>query len=121
MVLMTVLHRLITAEDWLEANRRNRIEPSDLDKVSGFVHLSRPEQSAQTAELYFKPETKPLVLELNVDGLADSLKWEWVESRGEEMPHLYRELKFDDVLGVRVVNFTKTGVMFGESIDFFGV
>ena len=111
---MPVLHRLISTAEWGEAKRIKAIFPSDLDVKSGFVHLSTPSQSSETVKRYFSPEVMPLILEIDVEQLGDALKWEYVPSRGQDMPHLYRDLRFSDVLGVRSVEFVNDGVSFGS-------
>ena len=110
---MTVLHRIITLNDWVKAKRFYAFKRSAIDVESGFTHLSAHHQTRETLKRYFSPKQHPLVLEISIASLGVDLKWEHVSSRGEAMPHLYRSLRFDDLLGIRHVTFQTVGIHIG--------
>ena len=94
--------RIVTQEIWENLQREKANIPLNrLDIQDGFVHLSTIEQVLETANRYFRREQNPKVLVLKEANLQDTLKWEMVPYRDNQMfPHLYRQLHFEDVLGV---------------------
>ena len=82
--------RILTAAEWRDAQTQARVPMSDLDQHDGFVHLSTGETTLETANLYFDPVTKPVVIEIDAAALGADLRWEVVESRNNAVfPHLY--------------------------------
>ena len=68
-----------------------------VDLADGFVHLSNGDQVRETAARHFAGEENLHLLAIEADRLGDALKWE--ASRGGDLfPHLYRDLRLDDVL-----------------------
>ncbi len=89
---MVPVYRILTAAQWAEAERLGTVGPNDLDRASGFLHLSSQDQLHETAALYFSADPAPVALELDPDSLGDALRWEPVASRGGALfPHLYAE------------------------------
>ena len=67
-----------------------------LDVTDGFIHFSTAAQAAETASKHFSGEERLWLLAVEVDSLGPDLKWE--PSRGGALfPHLYRDLRLDDV------------------------
>jgi len=86
------VYRILTAAQWAEAERLGAVRPNDLDRASGFLHLSAEDQLFETADRYFTPEVEPVALELDPDSLGQALRWEPVASRGGALfPHLYAD------------------------------
>ena len=84
------IYRVVSLEDWTEAQELGRVPRCGADDRDGFVHLSTQETMLETANLYFEISEKPLALEIDPRLLGDDLKWEAVESRGgRAFPHLY--------------------------------
>ena len=83
-------YRVVSGDDWLQAQARGVVPRCGADERDGFVHLSTEDTVLTTANLYFEPGEAPLVLEVAVAELGEALKWEPVESRGGVLfPHLY--------------------------------
>ena len=86
------LYRVVSLEDWEQAQRLGRVPRCGSDERDGFVHLSTEETFIETANLYFEISEAPLALEIDPEHLGNDLKWERVASRGDvAFPHLYTE------------------------------
>ena len=86
------LYRVVSLEDWNQAQGLGRVPRCGSDDRDGFVHLSTEETVIETANLYFEISEAPLALEIDPKLLGDDLKWERVASRGGvAFPHLYAE------------------------------
>ena len=84
------VYRVITGEDWEKTQAGQYVPLGDVDERDGFVHLSTMDTVLETADLYFKADQAPLVLEVDAAVLGEELKWEPVASRGGmPFPHLY--------------------------------
>ena len=60
------------------------------------MHFSTAAQTEETAAKHFAGERELMLLAIEAELLGDALKWE--ASRGGALfPHLYRELRIDDV------------------------
>ena len=86
------LYRVVSLEDWEQAQKLGRVPRCGADARDGFVHLSTEETFLETANLYFEISEAPLALVIDPGLLGGDLKWETVESRGgAAFPHLYSE------------------------------
>jgi len=84
------IYRVVSLEDWEQAQRLGRVPRCGADDRDGFVHLSTEKTFIETANLYFETSEAPLALEIDPKLLGDDLKWEAVASRGDAaFPHLY--------------------------------
>ena len=89
-VLHQSVYRVISGEDWEVAQRTGVVPRCGADDRDGFVHLSTADTMLETANLYFKPEEAPLIIEVLTSELGVALRWETVASRGDQaFPHLY--------------------------------
>ena len=91
------IYKIMRGPEWaaLEAEGRTRGAPIDLR--DGFVHLSTREQVEDTGRLHFAGEAGLVLVALDEGRLGAELRWE--PSRGGALfPHLFRELRLDDVL-----------------------
>jgi len=73
---------------------------SDLDRSSGFIHLSTAKQVPNTLKRFFTDEPRVYILRLQYDPLEQKIRWEDPKGEvcgprgGEGMfPHLYNDLK----------------------------
>ena len=78
----------------------NHIERSELDKQSGFIHLSTGEQIPRTCNLFFADSDSLYIIKFPYAKLQSSIKWEPVPD-GELFPHFYGDLATADVESVR--------------------
>ena len=97
---MTVVYKIFRASEQ-EAFQRNGSTPgAPVDIADGYVHMSTRDQVVETAAKHFSGEAGLKILGIETDGLGDALRWE--PSRGGALfPHLYRELRLEDVLWTR--------------------
>ena len=66
-------------------------EVSQVDLEDGFIHFSTAQQLRETTGCYFAGLLDLVLVEVNLKGFGDALKWE--PSRGGDLfPHLYAEL-----------------------------
>ena len=85
-----------------EASGSSRGAPVDL--ADGYIHMSTAEQAPETLAKHFAGETGLYVLAVETDHLGDALRWE--PSRGGALfPHLYRELRAEDVTWTAPIPF----------------
>ena len=93
---MSRLFHLIPVADGEALLEHGTHRPASLAS-EGFVHLSFADQAAESWRLHFDPAQALWLLELDPASVAADLRLE--PSRGgAEFPHLYRELRRDDVL-----------------------
>ena len=98
---MTPIIKLLRADEWAQFQASRAFAGSADDLRDGFIHISTPEQTPGTLAKWFAGEVGVVALRLDADALGADLKWE--ESRGGQLfPHLYRPLRLDEVLEVRL-------------------
>ena len=99
---MTTIYKILSADDWREAERSGRYRGSPDDKRDGFIHFSTDEQTLGTYEKYFSGKPGLMLAAIDADALGTALKWE--PSRGGALfPHLYGELPLSAVRWSRVL------------------
>jgi uncharacterized protein (DUF952 family) len=76
------------------------IELSELDKESGFIHLSSGEQVPRTCHLFFSDFETLYIIKFRYEKIEADIKWERAPD-GELFPHLYGDLRTSDVDSVR--------------------
>ena len=87
---MTPLYRIVAMDDWKAALKQGVVPRCGSDERDGFVHLSTAHTFLETADLYFDPAERPVVLEIDPGPLGEDLVWEVVDGRGgRAFPHLY--------------------------------
>lgn len=96
---MRAIYKICTVEEWAEAQRNGRLVGSEVDFRDGFIHFSTQEQVAETAARHFAQLTGLVLVKVDADQLAPSLKWE--RSRGGALfPHLYAPLDTSAAIAV---------------------
>jgi uncharacterized protein (DUF952 family) len=97
---MSLIYKILPAEEWDRAKALGRFEGSAIDLKDGYIHLSAAAQVHETARLHFRGQQGLVLVVLDSDALADALKWE--PSRGGVLfPHLYGPLDVALALDVR--------------------
>lgn len=110
-----LIYKIFRANEWasLQANGSTRGAPVDL--ADGFVHFSTAAQVRETAAKHFAGEDGLILLACDAEALGEDLKWE--SSRGGALfPHLYRELRLDDVKWHRPLPLASGGHVFPEAL-----
>ncbi|MFX0542574.1 DUF952 domain-containing protein [Roseovarius sp. S4756] len=91
-----IVYKIFRADEWAALRRNGTSAGAPVDVVDGYVHLSTPEQAAETAAKHFAGEEGLFLLGIETDRLEGALEWE--PSRGGALfPHLYRDLQLSDV------------------------
>lgn len=97
---MTLIYKIFRAEEFEAFVATGRTAGSPDDARDGFVHFSTGAQAEETASRHFAGEDGLMLVCVDAGSLAEFLKWE--PSRdGELFPHLYRDLRIEDVTFAR--------------------
>ena len=90
------VYKILRQSEWVALASTGEIAGAPVDVADGFVHLSAPDQVAETAARHFAGHDDLVLVTLEADAL-DALLWE--PSRGGALfPHLYRPLRLSDVV-----------------------
>ena len=104
---MTLVYKIMTAEEWQAAVGKGRFEGSAIDLADGYIHLSTAAQAQETAFKHFHGQADLVLVTLDVDALSP-IKWE--PSRGGALfPHLYGPLDTTLALGVKALPLGSDG------------
>ena len=83
------VYRIIHKELWDTIEDTIPLAPIDIQ--DGYIHLSSFDSVLETANLYFPKDKALVVLAFESECFGNTLKLEYVASRGMEFPHLYDE------------------------------
>lgn len=101
---MAIIYKIFRSDEYAAFVAAGRTKGAPIDIADGYVHFSTGDQVKVTASKHFAGEDGLKLLGLDSDRLAPDLKWE--PSRGGALfPHLYRELRADDILFVHDLPF----------------
>lgn len=93
------IYKICSASAWREAERQGVYRGSADDLRDGFIHFSTAGQVAETARKHFAGQTALFLVEIEANGLGETLRWE--RSRNDDLfPHLYGELDLGAVASV---------------------
>ena len=108
------VYRIIHKSLWDTIEDEIPLAPIDIQ--DGYIHLSTIDSVLETANLYFPKDKALVVLVFESKCFGDTLKWEYVASRGMGFPHVYdeclRKRDVSEVLSLIVENerFVWSGV-----------
>lgn len=95
-----LIYKICPAELWREAEKVGQFDGAPVDLADGFIHFSTAEQVVETAERHFAGQDGLLLIALDEEKLAPTLKYE--PSRGGALfPHLYGPLPMTAVVWTR--------------------
>ena len=101
---MAIIYKIFRSDEYAAFVAAGRTKGAPIDIADGYVHFSTTDQVKVTASKHFAGEDGLKLLGLDSDRLAPDLKWE--PSRGGALfPHLYRELRANDILFVHDLPF----------------
>lgn len=92
-----LIYKIFRAEEWQTLRNAGATRGAPIDVTDGYVHFSTATQAAETARKHFAGQDDLYLLAIETDRLGDALRWE-VSRGGAEFPHLYRDLKLEDVV-----------------------
>ena len=91
-----LIYKIFRADEWHALRAEKVSQGAPVDLADGYIHFSTAEQAPETAAKHFAGEENLMLVAVEVDRLGEDLKWE-VSRGGAEFPHLYRELRLEDV------------------------
>ena len=107
------VYRIILKELWDTIEDAIPLAPIDIQ--DGYIHLSTIDSVLETANLYFPKDKALMVLVFESESFGETLKWEYVASRGMEFPHVYDEcLRKRDVSQVLSLVVEEGGFVWGK-------
>ncbi|PVA11134.1 DUF952 domain-containing protein [Pelagivirga sediminicola] len=91
-----MIYKIFRKPEWDALRAAGTTAGAPVDVADGYIHFSTIGQAAETAAKHFAGEDDLMLLGVEAAPLGDDLRWE--PSRGGALfPHLYRELRLDDV------------------------
>lgn len=91
-----LIYKIFRDQEWRDFMAWGETEGAPIDLEDGFIHFSTADQVVETAEKHFAGVEGLVLAACEADGFGDKLQWE--TSRGGALfPHLYRDLKKDDL------------------------
>ncbi|GIG00590.1 DUF952 domain-containing protein [Catellatospora citrea] len=97
-----LIYKILLPSEWAAFEDAGRFDGSPFDHESGFIHLSSREQVAATALRVFGGEPELVVVAVDTEVVAESLRWEESRDRGV-FPHVYGPLPRSAVVAVHRV------------------
>jgi uncharacterized protein (DUF952 family) len=102
----SVIYKIVSAEEWRNAEAAGRFDGAEIDRRDGFIHLSTSAQVRETAARHFAGRRGLLLVAVN-DAL---LPVRWEPSRGGALfPHLYATLPISAVVWSRALDVGPDG------------
>jgi uncharacterized protein (DUF952 family) len=91
------VYKICDRKAWEQARAQGRYLGSRDDTRDGFIHLSAPDQVAETLERHFTGQDDLMLIGVDVRQLGEALRWE-PSRRGALFPHLYQPLDLAAVI-----------------------
>ena len=105
------IYKVLRPLEWAEFESRGHTPGAPIDLADGYIHLSTATQLEETLKKHFASERGIYLLALESDVLEKDIRWE-VSRGGAKFPHLYREMRREDVLWVRQLPDGPDGPLF---------
>ncbi len=96
---MSTLYKIMSRQQWENAQSYGFYEGSEVDIKDGFIHLSAAHQARGTARKHFAGQSDLVLVSVQSQSLAESLKWE-VSRGGALFPHIYGVLPLAAIIAV---------------------
>lgn len=110
-----LIYKIFLRPEWDAFRAAGQTAGAPVDLADGFIHFSASPQLAETAAKYFAQISDLVLVACDADRLGPALKWE--PSRGGALfPHLYRELRLDEVVWDKSLPLGVTGHIFPEGV-----
>lgn len=98
--MTSLIYKILPVSVWNEATAKGALTGVPVDLKDGYIHLSTGTQVKETAAKHFAGQGDLLLVAIDPMVLGEALRWE--PSRGGALfPHLYAELRVDQVAWVR--------------------
>ena len=105
---MTLVYKVLSKAEWTAALAQGRFDGAPVDLADGFIHLSAPDQLAETLKRHFAGRADLVLAAFEAETLGPTLKWE-PSREGALFPHLYAPLPTDAAIGVQDLRLTANG------------
>jgi len=99
-----VIYKILSQEEWEDAQKTGVYRGSAMDMNDGFIHFSTKDQVPQILEKYFKGQKDLLQLTIDTRKINGDLRWEVSPRSGKIYPHLYGELPIQAVVTAKPVH-----------------
>ena len=94
-----VIYKILTDEQWQQFDAAKIFKGAPIDLQDGYIHFSTASQVRETAAKHFSDQKNLKLVSVSTKEMGEELKYE--VSRGNALfPHLYSELKMENVLEV---------------------
>lgn len=114
---MQVIYKIEDKTIWQRALAAGIYHGAPIDLADGFIHFSTAAQARETAAKHFADRHGLIIAAIDVDQLAEKLKWE-VSRGGARFPHLYDTLDMSAVLTTHDLPIGENGEhIFSEEIS----
>jgi uncharacterized protein (DUF952 family) len=97
---MATIYKIVTLDQWREAEEAGVFRGAPVDLADGFIHFSTADQLAETAAKHFVGQDGLLLVAVEEATLGEALRYE-VSRGGALFPHLYGELPLSAALWVK--------------------
>lgn len=91
-----LIYKILRAAEWEALQAEGRSAGSPADAADGYVHFSTGAQVPGTLARHFAGERDLVLLAVEASSLGVALRWE-PGRNAARFPHLYRELRLEDV------------------------
>ncbi|MGI9499634.1 MAG: DUF952 domain-containing protein [Geminicoccaceae bacterium] len=108
MAAADIIYKIVTAEQWNEAEKAGVFKGAPVDLADGYIHFSTAEQAGETAAKHFAGQNGLLLVAVEAEALGAALVFE--PSRGGKLfPHLYADLPLTAVRSVEALPLDADG------------
>ncbi|MEZ5792354.1 MAG: DUF952 domain-containing protein [Nitratireductor sp.] len=95
----SIIFKIVTREEWSEAETAGVFAGAPIDIADGFIHFSTSAQVRETAAKHFGGRDNLLLVHVDASQLGDALRYE--ASRGGQLfPHLYAPMPLKSAIRV---------------------
>ncbi|SMX32188.1 DUF952 domain-containing protein [Actibacterium lipolyticum] len=110
-----LIFKILRRPEWETFRTSGSTQGAPVDLADGYIHFSTAKQVTETAAKHFADESDLVLVAFESDKMGADLKWE--PSRGGALfPHLYRELRMDEVIWDKSLPLGATGHIFPEGV-----
>ncbi|USI74397.1 DUF952 domain-containing protein [Sphingomonas morindae] len=96
-------YKILTAGQWAAWQATGLFTGAPIDLEDGYIHLSAADQVAATHEKYFAGLLELVLVEVDLDRLGDTVRWEPARG-GALFPHVYGTIPLDAVTAARPID-----------------
>ncbi|MFT6913671.1 MAG: hypothetical protein ACJAQW_002283 [Paracoccaceae bacterium] len=110
-----MIFKIFRRPEWEAFRKSGQTKGAPIDLSDGYIHFSTAATVAETAAKHFAAQSDLVLVAFESDTLGDLLRWE--PSRGGALfPHLYRELRINEVLWDKSLPLGAAGHIFPQGV-----